>query len=137
MTILITNTSQLSTHSNTSKLSQQTTYSYQLIQTPYNSYNKHLTPINSFKHLTILTTKPYSYQLIQTPYNSYNKHLTPINSFKHLTILTINTLQLSTHSNTLNFSQQTPCSSQHILISYYSSIKLHVSSTQRTTLLFS
>ena len=29
---------------------------------------------------------------------------TPINSFKHLTILTTNTLQLSTHYNTLLFS---------------------------------
>ena len=78
----------------------ETPSSSQLNQIYDNSYNKHLTALNSFKHLKIITTNtlllsthsntlqflqqtPYSYQLIQIPYNSHNKHL-----------------QLSTHYNT-------------------------------------
>ena len=41
-TIFLANSSKLLSQSNTLPFSQQTPYSSQLIQTPYNSHNKHL-----------------------------------------------------------------------------------------------
>ena len=41
-TIFLANSSKLSSQSNTLPFSQQTPYSSQLIQTPYNSHNKYL-----------------------------------------------------------------------------------------------
>ena len=51
-----------------------------------------------------LSQTPCRSQLYQTAYNSPNKLLADLNSVKHLTILLTNSLQISTQSNTIQFS---------------------------------
>ena len=120
MTILLTNTSQLSTSLNTLQFSQHTPYSCQLILISYYSSIKLLKSSTQSTSLLYSSQTPYNSQLNQITYIYKNKHFTSLNSFKYHTILrinftatnsikyptilTINTLKLSTHSNTLQFS---------------------------------
>ena len=56
LTILLANSLQLSTQSDSLQFSRQTPYSSPLDQTSYNSPNKLLTALHSVRHLTILLT---------------------------------------------------------------------------------
>ena len=112
LTKIITKFLQLSTQSNNLQFSDQTPWSSQLNQTPYNSPNKSLTALNLIKASQFSRQTPLSSQLNLMPYNSYIKFHTALNSIKYLTKIITKFLQLSTQSNNLQFSDQTPWSSQ-------------------------
>ena len=99
--MLITKFIWFSTDSNTLQSSQQTPYSSQPIQTPYNSHNKHFTILNSFCHPTILVSNSLIALLDVVRWYFLNKLPKALNSIKYLKFLTTNTLVLSIHSNTL------------------------------------
>ena len=83
---------------------------------PYDSSNKHFTALNSIKYLTIIITK--SLQLST--------------QIKYITFLITKSLQLSTQSYALQFTQQTPHSSQFNQTHYYSPNKHYSSQPNQT-----
>ena len=108
MTILLTNTSQLSTSLNTLQFSQHTPYSCQLILISYYSSIKLLKSSTQSTSLQYSSQIPYSSQLNQLTLHFSQQTPSALNSFKHLTILITKVLQISNQSNTSLFSCQTP-----------------------------